>query len=557
MKTFTLLLTAAALHSTTFADFASWRTANFPADLTHLETSGELADPDGDGFTNLLEYVFDTNPLIRDPASIVGTGLNANRPTLTVRIRKPMTDAKLHVFGSADLRTWGSVNGVVEVSRIVGATFDTVTFAHPTVMTPSAVRYFLRPRAVLSTGTLLAPDNLSLALEGAGARLRWQDNSSSENYFTVQRRFDGGSWNDLITTAPDVTTALDAAPPTTGLVEYRVFNAGSRSNIVAMRPGDGDADGIPDSVELANALDPYDWRDAMADTDGDRVPNVWEHNAGTSITSAASKPAPTFVVDPANAANSPTDNIVATIQGAINATPANTTTLPFSIIEVKAGVYAENLTLSSDRRIALYGVGLPEVFAPNNLAASLRIYGESAVDGFRIRKGEFNASIRAVEISLPLAASNARVSNVIIHGHRALFGAAFLISNGRVAIAHCTAFDNGTGSASSLYVSNETSQVEVLNCIFWNKGYVTAELALNGGFARSTQSIFYGSGPAGALVRKPFLNAYGFLTAPSLARNLGNGGAKADGQNEPRDTTPDVGADEFIDSDGDGLPDWV
>ena len=74
MKTFTLFLTAAVLHSTAFADFASWRAANFPADLTHLEISGELADPDEDGFTNLLEYVFDTNPLASDPATIVGTG---------------------------------------------------------------------------------------------------------------------------------------------------------------------------------------------------------------------------------------------------------------------------------------------------------------------------------------------------------------------------------------------------------------------------------------------------------------------------------------------------
>ena len=252
-----------------------------------MEISGELADPDEDGFTNLLEYVFDTNPLASDPATIVGTGFNANRPTLTVRIRKPLTDAKLHVFGSADLRTWGRVNGLVEVGRIVGTTFNTVTFAHPTITRPPAVQYFLPPRAVLSTYTLLAPDNLTLALEGAAARLRWQDNSSGEAQFVVRRRLDGGSWSTIVTTVADVTTALDPTPPPTGLVEYRVGISGESTNYVAMRPGDADADGIPDSVELAAGLDPYDWRDGMADADGDRVPNLWEHIAGTSITSTA------------------------------------------------------------------------------------------------------------------------------------------------------------------------------------------------------------------------------------------------------------------------------
>ena len=151
-----------------------------------------------------------------------------------------------------------------------------------------------------------------LAGESGGVfRLRWQDNSITENSFNVRRRVDGGAWTIITTTAADVTTALDSTPPSSGLVEYYVSDSYGLSNIVAMRPGDGDADGIPDSVELANGLDPYDWRDGMADADGDRIPNLWEHQAGTSITSAASKPAPTFIVDPANAANSPTDNIVA------------------------------------------------------------------------------------------------------------------------------------------------------------------------------------------------------------------------------------------------------
>ena len=136
--------------------------------------------------------------------------------------------------------------------------------------------------------------------------------------------------------------------------------------------------------------------------------------------------------------------------------------------------------------------------------------------------------------------------------------AACYVGNGRVVIAHCTAFENGNGTANSLFVSEETSQVEVLNSIFWNKGYVTKELQVSsGGFARSTRSIFYGSGPAGVLVRRPFLNPNGFLTATSAARNLGVAGTKTDAQGKLRDTSPDAGADEFIDSDNDGLPDWV
>ena len=47
---------------------AAWRRANFGFSATDLTIAGDDADPDGDGFTNLQEFLAGTNPL--DPSSI-------------------------------------------------------------------------------------------------------------------------------------------------------------------------------------------------------------------------------------------------------------------------------------------------------------------------------------------------------------------------------------------------------------------------------------------------------------------------------------------------------
>jgi len=53
---------------------------------------------------------------------------------------------------------------------------------------------------------------------------------------------------------------------------------------------DDDNDGIPDTVERANRLNPLNAADAQGDLDGDGFSNVIEYQMGTNMKSARSKP---------------------------------------------------------------------------------------------------------------------------------------------------------------------------------------------------------------------------------------------------------------------------
>ncbi|WPJ97118.1 trypsin-like serine protease [Coraliomargarita algicola] len=59
--------------------------------------------------------------------------------------------------------------------------------------------------------------------------------------------------------------------------------------------GDGDKDGMPDTFELANNLNPLGSEDAMLDADGDGVNNFGEYIAGTDPTDGSDRFASTFV----------------------------------------------------------------------------------------------------------------------------------------------------------------------------------------------------------------------------------------------------------------------
>jgi hypothetical protein len=45
-----------------------WRIATFGASATDPSIAGDSADPDGDGYSNLQEYLYGSNPL--DPSSV-------------------------------------------------------------------------------------------------------------------------------------------------------------------------------------------------------------------------------------------------------------------------------------------------------------------------------------------------------------------------------------------------------------------------------------------------------------------------------------------------------
>jgi poly(3-hydroxybutyrate) depolymerase len=62
------ILTVTVTETTPVISMDSWRFANFGASATDPSIAGDMADPDGDGFTNLQEFACGSNPL--DAASV-------------------------------------------------------------------------------------------------------------------------------------------------------------------------------------------------------------------------------------------------------------------------------------------------------------------------------------------------------------------------------------------------------------------------------------------------------------------------------------------------------
>lgn len=109
--------------------FANWQAAEFPDDLDNLEVSGLLANPAGDGVTNLLKYASGLPPLVpattQDLAWAMreGTGL-----TLTYYERTDADDLTYLVEVSENLIDWHSgAEHTEEVNRSDESPIQTVT----------------------------------------------------------------------------------------------------------------------------------------------------------------------------------------------------------------------------------------------------------------------------------------------------------------------------------------------------------------------------------------------------------------------------------------------
>jgi alpha-tubulin suppressor-like RCC1 family protein len=337
--------------------------------------------------------------------------------------------------------------------------------------------------------------------------------------------------------------------------------AGGVSNLTAYTLGlnpllvDEDNDGISNAVELATAgLDPFDWADSTGDLDGDRIPNSFELALGSSMTNAASVPATTATV---NASLDATGvNIGQTIQQAIDALPGSYPNTVTSILKVPPGIYREYINLPQYKRILMISAspaGIPEIRGVTG-RDTVSIYEESVIDGFRIthEKALTGSGIYASPSSSS-GLQMVRVVNCIVHNHNS---SAIIVNNGRTIVAHSTLFNNtSTGNARAI---SGNGNALLLNSVLWNPtNAALKEIALNGIECR--QSIVRDGSAPGALTLDPLLTPQGFLTSLSGARGRGTPTAAAgrDIHHQLRGALPDLGAEQFVDSDSDGLPDWL
>jgi hypothetical protein len=129
--------------------YTVWRAARFsPAQLADPLISGDSADPDADGLSNLLEYASAREPLTADSTLAAGvTSIIDGRLAFACTRANAITDLAFDVEWSADLATWSTGPGFVEP---VGTTdhgngTSTVTVRSVAPLT-EAPRQFLRLR---------------------------------------------------------------------------------------------------------------------------------------------------------------------------------------------------------------------------------------------------------------------------------------------------------------------------------------------------------------------------------------------------------------------------
>ena len=325
---------------------------------------------------------------------------------------------------------------------------------------------------------------------------------------------------------------------------------------------DTDGDDMPDGWELANGLLPR-VKDGFEDKDGDRYPNVFEHAYGTDPATAASVPLPTFVVNGAGGGTHPT------VSAAVNA--ANVAGGAYQIIGIAPGVYKGDANLSSVQL---------DVSKPKLLIIGLEGAARTTVDGGGRRVGwgvvktaviaslTFQRVLTALRVTSPTTSSPTELyavdlrmkDNPLMPGSIAASIQAN-VNPTAVHVVGCTFLDN-TGAARQIYVG--AGAVSLRNTVVWAQGIGTMLTAAGGATLTADHSLVkgmdlsgMGSGNLAGSV-DPLLRTDGRLRSTSPLRGAGVGGAESrvDMDKEPRPTTgPDIGVDQYLDDDDDGLPD--
>jgi hypothetical protein len=114
------IATAAVTLTITDLPVDDWRHRKFGGSANNPAIAGDLADPDGDGLANLLEYGFNTNPLDPNP----GPALTFEGPDLVLTYRRCVaaTDVTFDIRASSDLTTWSDANETEQVLTDDGIT---------------------------------------------------------------------------------------------------------------------------------------------------------------------------------------------------------------------------------------------------------------------------------------------------------------------------------------------------------------------------------------------------------------------------------------------------
>ena len=296
---------------------------------------------------------------------------------------------------------------------------------------------------------------------------------------------------------------------------------------------DTDDDSMPDGWEITYALNPTNRWDASSDYDSDGFPAAYEWAHTNDPTSNTSFPAANLFVG-TNAGQ------YASISEAIAAATQ------FDIISVAPAIYSgsTNRNLDLNKNIMLLGSGAASCIIDCSGGVGLNIYGD--VEDLTVIA---NLTIKNTSYyGIYTHDTGTRIENCIIANNSGYGIRAFPSQTGTL-LLNCTIADN---EVYGVYASADAN-VDIENCILWGNG----NNAIYGNPTVTTNSIVEG-GYGDAITNNPLLTPCTYhITSNSPCIDTASTKAPAsDMDGELRDAAPDIGADEFIDDDDDGLPNW-
>lgn len=315
---------------------------------------------------------------------------------------------------------------------------------------------------------------------------------------------------------------------------------------------DSDGDDMPDGWEVTNELDPL-VNDAFDDADGDRYPNVFEYIKSTDPQDEGSMPSADITVSVAGGAD------YTNISGAVNA--ATTTNGQYQIIRVEGGTYTGNancqINIASNKpRLLLIGAAgaAGTVVDCNGAASAWYVHRAAVLASLTLRR--FSSYVFYVSTS-----NQVRFLDLVVRDNSTHVGAVYAINSPTVQIVGSTFVNNiGLNYAHQFYLYN--SQLYLVNVVAWNESGGTAAY-ISSATLSGEHSLVHGVTLAGSNnlsgSTDPKVRADGRIRHDSPLRQGGGPTAQSrlDMDLEPRpETDPDIGADQFLDSDEDDLADW-
>lgn len=314
---------------------------------------------------------------------------------------------------------------------------------------------------------------------------------------------------------------------------------------------DADGDDMDDYWEHLHGFDANDPEDALGDADADGYLNVYEHAHGTDPHDAESRPAPTISLRP--------DSGIA-FEDALRAAKE-----PYSIIEIGEGVYSGqgNRSLSVvDRPIMLISSSgaYRTVLDCEEMGSGITFFGNPT--RATILRGLTIQNARGSEGgAISVQGGSPTIQNCVFRRNHAWRGSGVYVGQGNPALIHCTIVDNESlGGGAGIHLA--AGSAVILNSLIWNNretGIVVEEHATPRVFSSCVQGGFPGG--KGIISEDPLLGCDGVHLAnrhsPCIDKARGEfPGPDMDGEPRIVGAAADIGADEFLDQDEDGMPDY-